>query len=77
MPDGSALCGGNRLGAGGVIALTFVARASAGHTFLMASDAQFAILLRKNLPYDPVKDFALVENVGSTPLSSIPRSISF
>jgi tripartite-type tricarboxylate transporter receptor subunit TctC len=62
----------NRLGAGGVIASTFVARAPAdGYTLLLASDAQFAIQvpLRKNLPYDPVKDFAPIGIVGSTPFA--------
>ena len=42
----------NRLGAGGVIATTYVARAKPdGYTLLMASDAQFAIqvALRKSL----------------------------
>jgi tripartite-type tricarboxylate transporter receptor subunit TctC len=62
----------NRLGAGGVIASTFVVRAPAdGYTLLLASDAQFAIQvpLRKNLPYDPVKDFAPIGTVGSTPFA--------
>jgi tripartite-type tricarboxylate transporter receptor subunit TctC len=62
----------NRLGAGGVIASTFVARAPAdGYTLLLASDAQFAIQvpLRKNLSYDPVKDFAPIGIVGSTPFA--------
>jgi tripartite-type tricarboxylate transporter receptor subunit TctC len=38
---------------------------------LLASDAQFAIQvpLRKNLPYDPVKDFAPIGIVGSTPFA--------
>jgi len=62
----------NRLGAGGVIASTFVARAAAdGYTLLLASDAQFAIQvpLRKNLPYNPVKDFAPIGIAGSTPFA--------
>ena len=62
----------NRLGAGGVIASTFVARAPAdGYTLLLASDAQFAIQvpLRKNLPYNPVKDFAPIGIAGSTPFA--------
>jgi tripartite-type tricarboxylate transporter receptor subunit TctC len=62
----------NRLGAGGVIATTSVARAPAdGYTLLLAADAQLAIQvpLRKNLPYDPVRDFAPVAMVGSTPFA--------
>lgn len=62
----------NRLGAGGVIATAFVSRAPAdGHTLLLAADAQLAIQvpLRKNLPYDPVKDFAPIGIAGSTPFA--------
>jgi tripartite-type tricarboxylate transporter receptor subunit TctC len=62
----------NRLGAGGVIASSFVARAPAdGYTLLLASDAQFAIQvpLRKHLPYDPIKDFAPIGIAGSTPFA--------
>ena len=67
----------NRLGAGGVIASTFVARAPAdGYTLLLASDAQLAIQvpLRKNLPYDPVRDFAPIAIVGSTPFALLVNS---
>jgi tripartite-type tricarboxylate transporter receptor subunit TctC len=62
----------NRLGAGGVIASSFVARAPAdGYTLLLASDAQYAIQvpLRKSLPYNPVKDFAPIGIAGSTPFA--------
>ncbi|HEY7302150.1 MAG TPA: tripartite tricarboxylate transporter substrate-binding protein [Xanthobacteraceae bacterium] len=62
----------NRLGAGGVIASAFVAKAPAdGYTLLLASDAQFAIQvpLRKNLPYDPLKNFAPIGIAGSTPFA--------
>jgi tripartite-type tricarboxylate transporter receptor subunit TctC len=62
----------NRLGAGGVIATTFVARAPAdGYTLLLASDAQLAIQvpLRRSLPYDPVRDFAPIAIAGSTPFA--------
>jgi tripartite-type tricarboxylate transporter receptor subunit TctC len=64
----------NRLGAGGVIASTFVARAPAdGYTLLLASDAQFAIQvpLRKSLPYNPVKDFAHIAIAGHTPFTLV------
>jgi tripartite-type tricarboxylate transporter receptor subunit TctC len=64
----------NRLGAGGVIASTLVARAPAdGYTLLLASDAQFAIQvpLRKNLPYNPVKDFSPIAIAGSTPFALV------
>ena len=57
----------NRLGAGGVIASTFVARAPAdGYTLLLASDAQFAIQvpLRKNLPYNPRQGFRADRHCG-------------
>lgn len=62
----------NRLGAGGVIASGYVAKAvSDGHTLLMASDAQLAIqvTLRKTMPYDPMADFAPIAIVGSTPFA--------
>ena len=67
----------NRLGAGGVIASTHVARAPAdGYTLLMASDAQFAIqvTLRKSLSYDPTKDFAPIAIAGSTPFALLATS---
>ena len=60
----------NRLGAGGVIASTTVARAANdGYTLLMGSDAQLAIQvsLHKSLTYNPMVDFAPVAIVGSTP----------
>src|ERR1051325_6073200 len=69
---GQAFVVENRLGAGGVIASSFVARAPPdGYTLLLASDAQFAIQvpLRKNLPYNPVKDFAPIGIAGSTPFA--------
>jgi tripartite-type tricarboxylate transporter receptor subunit TctC len=50
----------NRAGAGGVIGATYVAKAPPdGYTLLMASVGSMGtIALRKNAPYDPVKDFA-------------------
>jgi tripartite-type tricarboxylate transporter receptor subunit TctC len=64
----------NRLGAGGVIATTYAARAKPdGYTLLMASDAQFAIqvALRKSLAYDPTKDFEPIGMAGSTPFALV------
>jgi tripartite-type tricarboxylate transporter receptor subunit TctC len=69
---GQAFVVENRLGAGGDIASSFVARAPPdGYTLLLASDAQFAIQvpLRQNLPYNPVKDFAPIGIAGSTPFA--------
>ena len=62
----------NRVGAGGIIGSTGVARSAGdGYTLLMASDAQVAIqvALRKHLAYDPEKDFAPIALVGSTPFA--------
>lgn len=62
----------NRLGAGGVIASAYVAKAANdGYTLLMASDAQLAIQvsLRKTLAYDPTADYAPIAIVGSTPFA--------
>ena len=58
----------NRPGAGSTIASSIAARATPdGHTLMMVS-ASFAItsVLQKNLPYDPVKDFRGVTQIGST-----------
>jgi len=50
----------NRTGAAGAIGAEAAARAPAdGHTLYMMSSAQvLATALRRNLPYDPVRDFA-------------------
>jgi len=56
----------NRSGGTGMIAASIVARAPAdGHTLLLIS-AQFAIgaVLHTNLPFDPLKDFAGVTQLG-------------
>src|SRR5919197_6446304 len=60
----------NRTGAGGNIGADVVAKASPdGYTLLMATVSTHAINpgLYKNMPYDPVKDFAPVSQVGVTP----------
>ncbi len=58
----------NKLGAGGSIAATAVARAPAdGHTLLVGSSATHGAnpSLYKSLSYDPIKDFAPVVPIGS------------
>jgi tripartite-type tricarboxylate transporter receptor subunit TctC len=60
----------NRLGAGGVIAASDVARATPdGYTLLVGSSTQLAIqvTLYKKLPYDPSADFVPIALVASVP----------
>jgi tripartite-type tricarboxylate transporter receptor subunit TctC len=60
----------NRPGGGTVIATAAVAKAPAdGHTLLSASVTSLAVnpAVFKTLPYDPVKDFAPVALVATTP----------
>ena len=60
----------NRTGAGGNIGADLVAKAAPdGYTLLMATVSTHAINpgLYRNMPYDPVKDFAPVMQVGVTP----------
>jgi tripartite-type tricarboxylate transporter receptor subunit TctC len=60
----------NRLGAGGVIAATSVAKAKPdGYTVFMATSTQLAIqaTLHKKLAYDPVTDFEPIALVASVP----------
>jgi len=58
----------NKVGASGVLAATYVARAAPdGYTLLMATNSTHSAnpFLFKTLSYDPVKDFAPVARVGS------------
>jgi tripartite-type tricarboxylate transporter receptor subunit TctC len=55
-------------GANGAIAATYVARAAAdGYTLIMGTNSPHSAVpfLAKNVPYDPVKDFAPISRVGS------------
>lgn len=59
----------NRPGAAGVLAAEFVARSPAdGYTLFMGSPSQIAITpAMTKTPYDPVKDFAPISNIGAGP----------
>ena len=60
----------NKAGAGGNIGADMVAKASPdGYTLLMATVSTHAINpgLYKKMPYDPVRDFAPIAQVGVTP----------
>ena len=60
----------NRPGAGGILGTQAAAGAPAdGYTLVMAPISSFAIVkaLQPNLPYDPLKDFAPITNIGLTP----------
>ena len=59
----------NRVGAGGTIGAAFVAKAPAdGHTLLQCNIASSAIALAiySKLPYDALRDFAMVSRIAST-----------
>ena len=60
----------NRLGAGGVIAASSVAKAAPdGYTLFMGTSTQLAIqvTLHKSLPYDPAADFVPIALLASVP----------
>jgi tripartite-type tricarboxylate transporter receptor subunit TctC len=57
----------NRTGAGGVLAASTVAKATPdGHTLLLLTSFAISAALSQNLPYDPIKDFAGVTQIGFT-----------
>ncbi len=58
----------NRPGAGGALGADIAARAPAdGYTLLLTTTAIYAILpnLKKNLPFDPVRDFASMSRIAT------------
>ena len=60
----------NKPGAGGIIAVDYVARSAPdGYTLVMVnvSNAAIAPWINKNLPYDPLNDFVGVAAVGEAP----------
>jgi tripartite-type tricarboxylate transporter receptor subunit TctC len=60
----------NRVGAGGIIGIDYVAKAVPdGKTFLFSATA-FSTLaaLRSDLPYDPIKNFSPIVLLGTSPL---------
>ena len=65
----------NRPGAAGVLAAEAVARAPAdGYTLLMATQPQISIVpAMSKAPYDPVKDFVPISNIGTNPFVLVVR----
>ena len=68
----------NRPGAGGMIGTSYVARATPdGHTLLFISGAFVAhSAVTKNLPYDPLRDFAWVSLVLEYPFIVVTKADS-
>ena len=63
----------NKAGAGTAIGATLVAKSAPdGYTLLISSNTTFTVnaALKKNLPYDPQKDFESIGLIGSSPLVS-------
>ena len=80
----------NRAGAGGNVGAAYVARAPAdGYTVMVGTDAMMTsnVYLYKNMPFDPVKDFAPIANAGANiiclavnsqlPVASVPELIAY
>ena len=69
----------SRAGAGGTIAATYVARAAPdGYTFLLAGASVTVTnpVVRKDLPYDPLRDFTPIGTLIETaPLLIVPRTV--
>jgi tripartite-type tricarboxylate transporter receptor subunit TctC len=66
---GQAVIVDNRPGAGGALGADLAAKAPAdGYTLLLSTTAIWAILpgLKKDLPYDPVRDFAPISRLATT-----------
>jgi tripartite-type tricarboxylate transporter receptor subunit TctC len=60
----------NRSGAGGVIGADYVAKAAPdGYTLLYAASPELSLATstKKEVPYDPIKDFATIAFVGRVP----------
>jgi tripartite-type tricarboxylate transporter receptor subunit TctC len=60
----------NKVGAGGLIGIDYVAKANPDGKTLLFSATAFSTLaaLRNDLPYDPVKNFSSVVLLGTSPL---------
>ena len=80
----------NRPGAGGNVGAGFVARAPAdGYTLMIGTDAMMTsnVHLYRSMPFDPLKDFAPITNVGANiiclavnaqlPVNSVPELIAY
>jgi tripartite-type tricarboxylate transporter receptor subunit TctC len=80
----------NRPGAGGNVGAAYAARAQPdGYTLMVGTDAMMTsnVYLYKNMPFDPVKDFAPIANAGSNiiglainsqlPVNGVPELIAY
>ena len=86
---GSPVVVENKTGASGIIAINFVANAqSDGNTILIAPNTMAMLkALNKNLPFDPINDFATVARLGKmlvaiavnpeVPITSISQLIDY